>query len=134
MIGPKGIGKYGAVFISHRQKETLDALHLGEIESVRISQKLPVDRIVAFGLEEGFLQTGLKKFPDPRKTWDVPIEVLLLPQILQRLNDEHSLLLAPYMLNSSDLVTKLGYNVKILDEGFNQKKTPETDSFSRRNA
>jgi len=130
MIGPKGIGKFGSQFIAHRQEETLDALQKGEIESIRISQKLPVDRIVSFGLQEGFLQDGLKKFPDPRKLWEVPIEVLLLPQILQRLNDEHSLLLAPYMLNSSDLITKLGYNVRILNEGFNRRnKHPRQTAF-----
>jgi len=111
----------GTVFVAHRQRETLDCLEKGEIESIRISQKLPVDQIVAFGLEQGFLTAGLKEFPDPRKTWEVPIEVLLLPQILQRLNDEHSLLLAPYMLNSADLITKLGYNVRILEDGFNRK-------------
>jgi hypothetical protein len=130
VIGPKGIGKSGTEFISHRQKETLDALKIGEIDCVRVSQKLPVDQIVAYGLKDGFLQEGLKKFPDPRKLWEVPIEVLLLPQVLQRLNDEHSLLLAPYMLNSSDLITKLGYNVRILDEGFNQKNVhPRTAPF-----
>ena len=123
MIGPKGSGKFGTVFISHRQKETLDALENGEIDSLRVSQKLPVDQVVAFGLQDGFLAKGLKKFPDPRKLWEVPIEVLLLPQVLQRLNDEHSLLLAPYMLNSSDLITRLGYNVRILDEGFNRRNT-----------
>jgi Transposase DDE domain len=121
VIGPKGVGKIGTAFIAHRQKETLDSLQKGEIESIRVSQKLPVDQIAAFALGEGFLQAGLKKFPDPRSQWEVPIEVLLLPQILQRLNDEHSLLLAPYMLNSADLVMKLGYNVRILTEGFNKK-------------
>lgn len=107
--------------MAHRQSETLDSLEKGEIESIRISQKLPVDQIVAFALQEGFLQEGLKNFPDPRKIWDVPIDVILLAQILQRLNNEHSLLLAPFMLNSADLITKLGYNVRILEEGFNGK-------------
>ena len=92
---PDGVGYPQPQFITHSQSETLDALEKGEIESVRVSQKLPVDQIVYFGLTEGFLQAGLKQFPDPRKTWDAPIEILLLPQILQRLNDEHSLFLAP---------------------------------------
>jgi len=121
VIGPKGIGKFSGQFITHDQKRTLDALEKGEIERVRVSQRLPVDQIVAYGLKDGFLQTGLKTFPDPRKLWEVPVEVLLFPQVLQRLNDEHSLLLAPYMLNSSELITQLGYNVRVLDEGFNQK-------------
>lgn len=130
MIGPKGLGKLGGEFIRYDQNQTLDALKKGEIESIRVSQKLPVDQIAAFALQEGFLQEGLKKFPDPRKLWEVPIEVLLLPQILQRLHDEHSLLLAPYMLNSSDLITKLGYNVRILRDGFNQKnKYPRQTAF-----
>src|SRR3990167_9197669 len=86
-------------YIAHRQEEVLDALKKGEIEGVHISQNLPVDKIAAFGLKEGFLQAGFKCFPDPRKNFEVPIDMILLPQILQRLNDEHSLLLAPYMLN-----------------------------------
>jgi hypothetical protein len=118
---PKGVGYLGEQYIAHRQKETLDRLEKGEIESIRVSQKLPVDRIVAFGLREGFLQSGLQKFPDPRRGFEVPIDVLLLPQILQRLNDEHSLLMAPYMLNSAELITKLGYNVRCLRDGFNRK-------------
>ena len=121
VIGPEGIGKLGGRFVAHDQKRTLDALEKGEIDCVRVSQRLPIDQIVAYGLKDGFLQTGLKTFPDPRKLWEVPVDVLLLPQVLQRLNDEHSLLLAPYMLNSSELITKLGYNVRVLEEGFNQK-------------
>lgn len=121
MRQPNGLGVFEAQTIAHRQRETLDALKKGEIESVRVSQKLPVDQIVGFGLKEGFLQEGLGKFPDPRKLWEVPIRVVLLPQILQRLNDEHSLLLAPYMLNSAEIIVKLGYNVRILKEGFNDR-------------
>jgi len=105
--------------IHHRQKETLEALQKGEIENVRISKNLPVDRIVEFGLKEGLLQKGLRSFPDPRQSFEVPIDALLLPQILQRLNDEHSLLLAPYMLNNAALMTQLGYNAQVLEDGFN---------------
>lgn len=113
--------KFETLYVAHRPRETLDALKKGEVESIQISQKLPVDQIAAFALQEGFLQEGLRKFPDPRKTWEVPIDVILLAQILQRLNDEHSLLLAPFMLNSAGLITKLGYNVRILEKGFNEK-------------
>ena len=130
MNPPKGVGQFGSQFIAHRQSATLDKLRGGEIESIRVSQKMPVDQIAAFGLSEGFLQKGFKEFPDPRKLWEVPIEVLLLPQVLQRLNDEHSLLLAPYMLNSADLIVKLGYNVRVLQEGFNDKnKYPRQTPF-----
>lgn len=108
-------------WIQHRQKDVLDQLSQGEVEDVRISQKMPVDKIVAFGLKEQFLQKGLRCFPDPRKQFEVPIDVILLSQILQRLNNEHSLLLAPYMLNSAELITKLGYNVSHLQEGFNDR-------------
>jgi len=47
--------------------------------------------------------------------------VILTAQTLQRLNDEHSLLLAPYMLNNAELITELGYNVRVLEEGFNDR-------------
>lgn len=119
-----------APLLFHRQKEVLDSLKRGEISDVRVSQSYAADKIVGFGLKEGFLQQGLKRFPDPRKHVEVPIEVLLLPQILQRLHDEHSLLLAPYMLNDADLITRLGYNARVLDEGFNNRaKSPRETAF-----
>jgi hypothetical protein len=83
--------------ISHKQKKTIANLKAGEIEDLRVSNQFPIDDIVKFGLKEGFLKEGLKSFPDPRKNFDIPIEVLLLPQVLQLLDDKHSLLLAPYM-------------------------------------
>ena len=108
-------------WIYHRQEDVLERLKQGDIEDVRISQKMPVDQIVAFGLKEQFLQKGLRSFPDPRKEFEVPIDVILLSQILQRLNNEHSLLLAPYMLNDASLITRLGYNASHLREGFNDR-------------
>lgn len=108
-------------WISHRQGDVLDRLKQGDIEDVRISQKLPIDQIVAFALNEKFLQKGLRSFPDPRKEFEVPIDLILLSQILQRLNNEHSLLHAPYMLNDAAMITKLGYNVSHLREGFNDR-------------
>ena len=114
-----------ALYVFHRQKNVIDALLRGEIKDIKVSQSLAIDKIVSFGLREGFLKIGLKSFPDPRKTHTVPIEVLLLPQILQRLNDEHSLLLAPYMLNNAGLMAELGYNAEVLNEGFNDQNTYE---------
>ena len=107
--------------IFHKQEETISHLKTGDVDDIRISAKLPIDDIVKFGLKEKFLQQGLKSFPDPRKKMDIPIEVLLLPQIIQRLHDEHSLLLAPYMLNSAELLTELGYSARVMNEGFNKK-------------
>ena len=108
-------------YLAHRQDIVLDALKKGEIEDLRVSQKWPVDEIVAFALKEGFLQLGLRSFPDPRKKIEVPIDVILLCQVLQRLNNEHSLLLAPYMLNSAELLAGLGYNAIHIEEGFNDR-------------
>jgi len=109
--------------IFHKQEETIAALKTGDIDGMRVSNKLPIDDIVKYGLKENFLRDGLKSFPDPRKMYDIPIEVLLLPQVIQRLNDEHSLLLAPYMLNSAKLMTELGFSAKVLETGFNEKNT-----------
>jgi hypothetical protein len=53
--------------ISHKQKETFANLKAGEIDDLRVSNQLPIDDIVKFGLKEGFLKEGLKSFPDPRK-------------------------------------------------------------------
>ena len=78
--------------VVHKQEETIAALKSGEIDDLRVSNQLPIDDIVKYGLKENFLREGLKSFPDPRKMYDIPIEVLLLPQVIQRLNDEHSLL------------------------------------------
>ena len=109
--------------LKHDQQATLESLKNGEIKDLRVSQKAPVDSIVNFGLNEGLIQEGLETFPDPRKTYDIPIDVLLLPQIIQRLNNEHSLVSAPYMLNSAELMVKLGYNAEVISEGFNNKNT-----------
>jgi Transposase DDE domain len=117
--------------IAHKQEETITALKSGEIADLRISNELPIDDIVKYGLKEKFLKDGLKSFPDPRKSYDIPIEVLLLPQVIQRLDDEHSLLLAPYMLNSASLLSELGYSARVLEEGFNKKnKYPRTAPFN----
>ena len=63
-----------------------------------------------------------KAFPIPEKaSTSIPIDVLLLPQIIQRLHNEHSLLTAPYMVNSAELMMKLGYSARVLCEGFNNK-------------
>lgn len=116
--------------VVHKQNETIAALKAGEIDDLRISNQLPIDDIVKYGLKENLLRTGLKSFPDPRKSYDIPIEVLLLPQVIQRLDDEHSLLLAPYMLNSAELMTELGFSARVLEEGFNNKnKYPRETPF-----
>ncbi|MCY4524104.1 MAG: transposase [Halobacteriovoraceae bacterium] len=107
--------------LKYDHKATLKSLKNGDIKDAGISCKEPIDHIVNYGLDEGLLQEGLKAFPDPRKNFEVPIEVLLLPQIIQRLNDEHSLVSAPYMLNSAELITKLGYSAEVLENGFNER-------------
>ena len=107
--------------IKHDHEATMKSLKNGDVKDVRVSCKKPVDYIVNYGLNEGIIQKGLKSFPDPRKNFDVPIEVLLLPQIIQRLDNEHSLVSAPYMLNSAELITKLGYSAEVLVDGFNDK-------------
>lgn len=109
--------------IEHKQEETIEALKIGEIEDIRVAQQMPIDDIVEYGLDNKFLQEGLKSFPDPRASYDIPIEVMLLPQVVQRLDDEHSLVTAPYMLNSAPLLAKLGFSAKVLETGFNNKNT-----------
>lgn len=116
--------------IRYDQDATLNALKKGDLEDLIVNQSWPVDEIAEYGLDTGLLKDILKSFPDPRKDFEVPLDALLLPQILQRLNDEHSLFLAPYMLNSSKLITKLGYNPKVLEEGFNNRNThPRQTAF-----
>ena len=117
--------------LKHSQDEVVAALEKGEITDVCVSCKKTVDHIVNYGLKEGFIQEGLKSFPDPRKRYEVPIEVLLLPQIIQRLHNEHSLLTAPHMLNSAELMVRLGYSADILTEGFNDRnKYPREAPFN----
>ena len=116
--------------IKHHHKAVMASLKKGDINNIRVSCKKPVDYIVNYGLNEGIIQEGLKSFPDPRKNFDVPIEALLLPQIIQRLDDEHSLVSAPYMLNSAELMAKLGYSAEVLHDGFNNKnKYPRETPF-----
>jgi hypothetical protein len=116
--------------VKFNQDETLSSLKQGKVENVRASSTCPVDQIVLYSMKQGLLQNSLRSFPDPRKKSEVPIEVLLLPQILQRLNDEHSLLLAPYMLNNAELIESLGYNAIVLEEGFNKRNVhPRKTAF-----
>jgi hypothetical protein len=118
------------LYLFHRQEEVMNAFREGEIEDIQVSQKLPVDQLVTFGLREGFLKQGLQSFPDPRQTSEVPIDIVLVAQILQRLNDEHSLVSAPYALNSAEVVSELGYNINILEQGFNNRATyPRETAF-----
>ena len=107
--------------LKYAQNKVLKSLQQGEITDLQISCKMPVDHIVDYGLKKGLVQSGLKSFPDPRKYFNIPIEVLLLPQVIQSLNNEQSILTAPYMLNSAELIIKLGYSAKVLTEGFNNK-------------
>lgn len=116
--------------LKHDQDGTLRSLKNGDITDVSVSCKKPVDHIVSYGLKEGILQEGLKAFPDPRKRSEVPIDILLLPQVIQRLHDEHSLVSAPHMLNSAELVVELGYSPEILEKGFNERNThPRETAF-----
>jgi hypothetical protein len=107
--------------VFRQQDAVLKALDRGSIVDLRSDQELPIDQLVKNGLQQGFLKSGLNLFPDPRKSFEVPIDALLLPQILQRLQNEHSLLLAPYMLNSASLISELGYNVQVLRDGWNNR-------------
>ncbi len=68
LIGSQGVKKSTSPYLAHRHSKVLDRLEKGEIENVRVSHKLPVDQIAAFGLTEGFLQTGPRKFPDLGQT------------------------------------------------------------------
>lgn len=105
----------------HRQQETIDRLKSGDITDISGSFKRPADAIVMHALNLGFLHEGFKSFPDPRSKFSVPMDAILLSQILRSLNDQHSFLLAPYMLNNADVMTTLGYNIKTLEDGFNEQ-------------
>jgi hypothetical protein len=109
------------LYLKHRQEEVIQSFLEGKITDAAISGERMTDEIVGHFLRGGFLQQALGLFPDPRKNWEVPMPVLLIPQLLQRLNNEHSLLMAPYCLNSAELITGLGYNAKTLENGFNQR-------------
>lgn len=112
-------------YVKHDAEAVSRALSRGEIIDAVASHEMISDEIISYFLRNGFLKDALGSFPDPRKNWEVPMPVLLVPQLLQRLNDEHSLLLAPYYLNSAELITQLGYNVSTLEEGFNQRNETE---------
>jgi len=116
------------IYLKHDPEAVSRALSAGEIADAVASHETIADDVVAHFLRSGFLKDALGSFPDPRKNWEVPMPVLLVPQILQRLNDEHSLLLAPYYLNSADLITQLGYSASTLEEGFNQRNEKERET------
>ena len=44
--------------VIHKQEETIAALKAGEIDDLRVSNQLPIDDIVKYGLKEKFLREG----------------------------------------------------------------------------
>ena len=91
--------------------ETLKSLKSGEVDEVRVSAETAIDEIIKYGLDTNLLKKIFSSFPDPRKMIEVPIDVLLLPQVIQNLSNETGIGLAPQMINNSDLLSRLGYAV-----------------------
>ena len=99
----------------------------GNITGFQYSSETVVDKIVSYLLENPTFKSALKSFPDPRNKLfsSVPMNVILLATILQILNDEHSIVNSPYMLNDAKIMAQLGYTVKIIQEGFNDQNKYE---------
>ena len=105
--------------------KALKALESGTIEDVSVSCKMPVDGIVNYALDSGIARDALAAFPDPRKNFTVPREVMLMAKIIRSLNNENSLVSAPHALNDAAVMAKLGYNYRVIEEGFNDMNTHE---------
>ena len=103
-------------------KKAIDALTTGDIQEVAISSKMPVDCVVNHALDTGIVRDILGSFPVSRKEGkSVPVEAMLLATVIQSLNNGNSLITAPHMLNDSSVMAKLGYNYRVLEEGFNDR-------------
>ena len=107
------------------REKTLKALESGAIEGVSVSCKMPVDGIVNYALDTGIVRETLAAFPDPRKNFTVPKEVMLMAKIIRSLNNENSLVSAPHALNDAAVMAKLGYNYRVVEEGFNDMNIHE---------
>ena len=108
--------------------KAIDALSKGEIEEVAISCKMPVDCVVNYALHSGIVRDVLGSFPDPRKTHSVPLQAMLLAKVMQSLDNNNSLISAPYMLNDSLVMAKLGYNYQVIEKGFNGQNKHEREA------
>ena len=118
------------LFLKRDDKGTIKKLKEGQFDDIQFSSETPVDDILHYGFDNDLLNRLLMTFPDPRKNFDVPINVVLLPQIIQRLNNETGQFSAPFLINDVSLVAKLGFNAKCLEEGFNKKnKKPRETIF-----
>ena len=117
-------------FIKRDDESTMEEFSAGSFTDIQMSIESPVEEIINYGFEKHILNEILLSFPDPRKSFDVPINVVLLPQILQRLNNEAGQVSAPYLLNDAKLMAQLGYNSKKLEKGFNDEaQSPRKTRF-----
>lgn len=114
--------------IRRDQNFVLKKMESGDVDDIVVNSMTAIDELISFGLGQGFLKDILKSFPDPRKSFDIPMEVLILPQIMQRINNEHSLSSSPYMLSSTQLLDLLGYNAVLAKNGFNNKNIYERET------
>ena len=83
------------LILRHRQEDVIDALRRGEVELIRYDQKWPADELVRFALDEGFLQEGLKSFPDPRVNWERSSEITPRGRLSRRDDEAHSSAFGP---------------------------------------
>jgi len=105
-MGEEKFDSNAAPTLFHRQKKVLSALKRGEVDDIRASHALHGDSILKHAIQTNLLKKLFESFSDPRKRSEVPIEIILVSQILQKLHSEHSMLLAPYMLNDASLMAQ----------------------------
>ena len=125
MINEEHDSIFNFKIIKKDDKETIKRLRNGEIDEIRISMQTTIDEIINYGLKTDLLKKVLESFPDPRKSFEVPLKVLLLPQIMQNLSNETGLGLAPQMINNSEILSELGFAPIHMEIGFNNKNKYE---------
>lgn len=107
--------------------EVINGIKAGKIDHIELDKEETIDSIMGYALDKEIIQDISKKFPDLRLLLEVPVDILVTSGIISRLKDNHSLISSPYALKSAKVVSKLGYNIKILEKGFNDRVKGKRD-------
>ena len=128
--------------LTQNPKKVLDALKLGEVETIELAVEQITDEFMIYGLRGGLIDELSKSFPDPRKECEITVKQILCAGIAGHFQDMYSISQSPYALlsfrrvteeqNSPTLLAELGLNVKVLleGEGISRRGTKDNAPFN----
>jgi hypothetical protein len=112
--------------------KVLDALKIGEIETIEFAVEQITDEFMIYGLRGGLIDKLSNSFPDPRKECEITTKQILSASIAGHFQDMYAISQSPYALHSPTLLAELGLNVKVLleGEGISRRGTKDNAPFN----